>query len=358
MRPSALAWLAGLAAELLLVAINIAVNIVTGSAFSRTSGAVWIALGALIAATVALGIWRQNRTTRATPVAATADQAAEAIRQTTLRESAEPNSSKRATPKLDDQNLGHIIPLRSRYSIDYPWTRHEHVENFTMTIATAPRKFCWVMKGSPGSGKTTLLHSIARTVCTADTPDAAIVISLATYDWETDSIRDWSASMIAELAKISANQVKQLIDDKRLLVLLDGLDEVPDKATLEDRLFPRTELPFFDRFFRTENRQNEDPRKQLVLKIQALPWFILATRTDRLSHEELSVLDRLRTVELNDIPRATADTYLRHIIPSQWHVDDRMQEVIQRPLYLQLLLFITKNQCALPTRQQGGLFTS
>lgn len=98
-----------------------------------------------------------------------------------------------------------------------------------------------LLLGEPGAGKTILLLDLARELLAKAAQDAAqpipMVISLATWTprrwfflWDKKSqLRKWAAKEIHRRYGLPARRSNRWITDGHMILLLDGLDEVPKK---------------------------------------------------------------------------------------------------------------------------------
>ncbi len=84
--------------------------------------------------------------------------------------------------------------------------------------------------GEPGSGKTTLLLELARALLQAagedDRRPLPVVFNLSAWTGGGGSFRDWLAGELAAKYLIPRKVGRILLDERRILPLLDGLDEV------------------------------------------------------------------------------------------------------------------------------------
>jgi WD40 repeat protein len=88
-----------------------------------------------------------------------------------------------------------------------------------------------VLLGAPGSGKTTVavLYALA---CTD--PDEPVPVPLPIADWDVQTypvLTTWALRRIAQdYAVLSEAEVARLLEDRRIVLVLDGLDELPPAA--------------------------------------------------------------------------------------------------------------------------------
>jgi eukaryotic-like serine/threonine-protein kinase len=88
--------------------------------------------------------------------------------------------------------------------------------------------------GEPGSGKTVALLDLARTLMERAETDAAqpvpVVFSLASWGRHRLPLAEWMTGQLSEFYKMPRRQGRMWLRDRRLIPLLDGLDEVDPLA--------------------------------------------------------------------------------------------------------------------------------
>jgi hypothetical protein len=252
-----------------------------------------------------------------------------------IRESSLASSAAAASRWHGNLDISHLIPAADpTLSIEV-----STVEQVISALAAHPESIRRIITGPAGSGKSVLLHRIAVRVCTDPGRQiVAVVLPLATYTWVNSTLREWVASTIAKSSGADTADVRRLLDSGQVLPLLDGLNEVPDRARLAGHLLPRSDLPVLDQILGRRRDIMTDPRRELLLGLASLTCFVLVTRdgdpaVDGAGHVEPEV-QRIRLLE---IPAGRAAEYVtdRRRIPSQW-VGAQMVDVIRSPLYLQL----------------------
>jgi energy-coupling factor transporter ATP-binding protein EcfA2 len=248
-------------------------------------------------------------------------------------------SSSRAL--LAGGNFDAIIPVECDPSVGPRLT----AAGFAEAIASGSHRDRWLIEGPAGSGKSTLLHHIAVAVNARRDGPVAIVLRLATYDWTKRRLMEWLAPEIGRLVGVASSDVEMLIGQDRLLLLLDGLDTVPNEQILSQHKFPLAETPFFDRLIPYHRRAAFDPRRRLIARLNDLGGFVLTSRSNQLTPDERHMLDRCGHARLCDIRADAAETRLR----------DRARELpvrlgaallaaIQSPLYLHLATDVCAEQ--------------
>ncbi len=83
--------------------------------------------------------------------------------------------------------------------------------------------------GHPGAGKTTTMLELAQALATQaqENSDAEIPVLVNLSSWQKGSISDWLVKEINSKYGVKQDLARQLIEERRLLPLLDGLDELP-----------------------------------------------------------------------------------------------------------------------------------
>jgi hypothetical protein len=85
-----------------------------------------------------------------------------------------------------------------------------------------------VILGAPGAGKSTLamLFTLAALPAGVEDGPVPVLLSLATWN-PREQLREWAATAIAETYPEVAASARTLVDHDRVLLVLDGLDELP-----------------------------------------------------------------------------------------------------------------------------------
>jgi hypothetical protein len=93
-----------------------------------------------------------------------------------------------------------------------------------------------IILGEPGAGKTVLLLQFARRLISLAARDPAypvpVMLNLASWTGDYPYFEEWLADVLTDAggeSGISKAYAKTLADERRLLLLLDGLDEIPEK---------------------------------------------------------------------------------------------------------------------------------
>ncbi len=88
--------------------------------------------------------------------------------------------------------------------------------------------------GEPGAGKSTLLLDLARRLVECAEQDAAqplpVIIPLSTWAVKQQPLTDWLSEQLTQLYDVPRRLSHSWVQTDQLLLLLDGFDEVPQKA--------------------------------------------------------------------------------------------------------------------------------
>jgi hypothetical protein len=333
---------------------NLAIGFANSGTLLGITSPVWLVLATFLVFLVYATVRHEDdgQTDNEVTAVGSRQAALNAIRRFTLEGGPAPLGERMAVIKYLDS----VIPTDYRDPTGWHPEVVDTIESFVDRIVARPGVLRLVVTGPAGSGKSVLLQRIAGAMCRAKPDVAAIVVPLATYDWTGDTLLDWLGKAVSQIAEVPERFVRKLLEERRLLVLLDGLDEVPDEEQLRLRVFPRAEMPALDRFL--PSRTSEiNPRLQLVTRIGYLPSFVLAVRDD-IASDEMRLLANEPTVSLRPISARAASRLLARHVPRTWQPDDELPEHLRTPLYLQLLLnVLADGRGPLPSNwtSQGGI---
>jgi hypothetical protein len=252
-----------------------------------------------------------------------------------IREAAERQSERElAASDVISTRIDAIIPVKSR-------DRTVSAVNVTELVAVVLQNIPdlrLVAVGYPGAGKSIFLHRVATEFNARSATMAAVVVPLAAYDWAGQTFTEWLAQEIAELANVDTGDVSGLLTQRRLFLLLDGIDAVPDSEILRRQGFPVGETPLLDRIRPRSSLRQVDPRRQLIERLNRLPGFVITARPDKLSETELVGLKRFSTVELRAIEKKTAFDLVRStaIDAQADEFSSSLRTATRTPLYLRL----------------------
>lgn len=125
-------------------------------------------------------------------------------------------------------------------AVEHPWDRIVvapnrpiqtlHAEDSITGVFDAAQNTLLVL-GEPGAGKTTTLLELARELIArarrAATEPAPVVLALSTWSGAQRDLADWLVAELGARYQVPKRIARAWLDDARLVLLLDGLDEVP-----------------------------------------------------------------------------------------------------------------------------------
>ena len=135
-----------------------------------------------------------------------------------------------------------FIPLKKRAepaALAYPWTRLIERPSARSRPRTANGRSIFeifeaegrglLILGEPGSGKTTTLLALAKEIIERAKQDPAhpIPVILPLASWRGQPLADWVTAEINEKHRILRPIVSEWVERQQLVLLLDGLDELP-----------------------------------------------------------------------------------------------------------------------------------
>lgn len=82
--------------------------------------------------------------------------------------------------------------------------------------------------GASGSGKTTLLLDLAVKLLETETDALPAVVNLATWSSEFKTLEDWLKKILPVELGVTTALAVRLLAESRVILLFDGLDEIPD----------------------------------------------------------------------------------------------------------------------------------
>lgn len=123
--------------------------------------------------------------------------------------------------------------------VEHPWEKVVGLPDATNRLLGSNKKILDVFDelgrallilGVPGSGKTITLLELARDLIARAESDPSqpfpVVINLSTWNKPRETLFDWLVDEIRDKYKIPAKFTQTWLEENRLLLLLDGLDEV------------------------------------------------------------------------------------------------------------------------------------
>jgi hypothetical protein len=183
-----------------------------------------------------------------------------------------------------------------------------------------PRRL--VISGAPGAGKTVLALQLMLRLLEQRTPDDPVPVRLSLASWNSDEdLGRWIARHLRDVYRLPAASARELVTARRVLPVLDGLDEMDADPT-----------PGYasraGRAVRAVNRyQHTGGKAELVLTCR--------TRTyDTLEDLQVWAQDAAR-VEISPVDQTRAGTFLRDRAtdPDRWQpVVDALEQAPSGPL--------------------------
>ena len=134
--------------------------------------------------------------------------------------------------------LGHeplqIMVQTVANAVTSPWNQFDNdpIPERTVTLNSIYQDSgnALLVLGEPGSGKTTAMLDLVRTIATTSDPALThaipVVLHLSTWSDSNKKFEDWICDEINLKYYVSKHFSKQWVSDHRLVLFLDGLDEV------------------------------------------------------------------------------------------------------------------------------------
>lgn len=188
--------------------------------------------------------------------------------------------------------------------------------------------------GDPGAGKTVLLLQLAEMLINSAKNDTRkpipIVLNLSSWGFSQKSLHEWLISETSRTYRVRANTVKTWLDDNRLLLLLDGLDEV--KEGVRARCVENINA------FRREYDRTRTVVCSRVKDYEDLP--------ERLDLKGAVVLSALTESQVDDYLSDPALASLREVITE----DETLREMATTPFLLNTMVYAYADQPAAALR--------
>jgi predicted NACHT family NTPase len=184
-------------------------------------------------------------------------------------------------------------------AVEHPWEEVVGLPDAASQLIASNKKIgdifdelgrALLILGEPGSGKTITLLELARDLIARAEADPSqpfpVVVNLATWIDPRQTLFDWLANEISDKYKIPAKFTRTWLEENRLLLLLDGFDEV-----------------------RVENRGACVEAINAFTREFGLPGVVVSSRLKEYS--ELPVHLKLHSaIRLKPLRRNQIDTYL------------------------------------------------
>jgi TIR domain/NACHT domain len=180
--------------------------------------------------------------------------------------------------------------------------------------------------GEPGAGKSTALVTFARGLLERAVDDVArpvpVYLPLRTWGGERRTIETWALQQLGELYQIPPDLAARWTRESRLIFLLDGLDELPQRAT---RIACVTEINRFQRF-------GQEHRLPIVVTARQYEYDSLP--------ELLELEDAVVVLPLapDEVERRIADEGPQmHGVLAALRDDEGMRDMLTSPLLLSMI---------------------
>lgn len=190
-----------------------------------------------------------------------------------------------------------------------------------------------LIRGEPGGGKTTLLLELARDLTTYATrePLAPIPVVLLLRWWADQRLpfAQWLVKQIATVYTVSRDRVKEWVDNDQLVLLLDGLDDVPPDA-----------------------RDSCVAALNEFLAAHGSTRIVLCCQTD--SYERLAVQPQLKggAILIRPLDQQQVADYLNDerlaTLRAALERNDELRQLAQIPLMLNIMAIAYEDQSSLP----------
>jgi NACHT domain len=195
--------------------------------------------------TLAAPVWRIVGPAFGTTADGTADRAVAALRKAVLADYPaaarlsrvpEPAMPLRWVTVTDRQVVDHWARIRRDRDADAPLDLDGDLDRITEVYDRVPSGRL-VILGPGGAGKTVLVMAFARARAAADRDRVPAVFRLATWDPAALSLSEWMVARLEDehrdlraLDPAGRTLAAALVEDGRVLPILDGLDEIHDDA--------------------------------------------------------------------------------------------------------------------------------
>ena len=260
----------------------------------------------------------------------------------------QPPSTKKVKEWWVDQVLEKSLHQQVRVELKKQWEM-EQIKHPWETLVEIPQQPYWILEGSiepvfnqvqqlllilgePGSGKTNTLLQLAEELLAEWTSEQPVPLVLNLASWADGQLplQKWVVKELQGIYGVSVKTADRWLREKRLSLLLDGLDEVAEKA---------------------RNGCVEAINTFLQLDDYGVPGLVVCCRVRE--YGELS--DRLRlqgAVRLQPLDQEQVDNYLQQAgeslagLQQQLEIDEPLRELTQSPLMLNVMSLAYKNEAA------------
>ena len=225
----------------------------------------------------------------------------------------------RSQPELVDNPLQHIVQesIRSPQTFPFGTSIHQIYDEANGDL---------LILGEPGSGKTTLLLTLASTLLTRARRDEdapiPVVFNLSEWGRQQKPLTQWIEAELHEKYKVSPTEGKTWVDQDRLILLLDGLDEVFHKQQ-------RACLDAIQKF------RDLHSFTSIVLCSRLREYYNLTQNRHRLQLQNAVVIQPLSHAQIDAYLTSQGSAQLT--LQDAIHTDETIQKLAETPLLLALL---------------------
>lgn len=177
--------------------------------------------------------------------------------------------------------------------------------------------------GSPGSGKTIALMVLARDLASEalTDPDKPLPLLVSAASWKADGTAQPDLiSWLAREVPMLADAIPDLIRSRQIILLVDGLDELPLRTS------------------KSEETEQRYPRRELISKLPRSCPLVIASRPHEFQ-EAAADLEITSVFELQPLTDAQVSAFVAQV-PAAAEIlgqDDALRAAARTPLMLSLL---------------------
>ncbi len=171
-----------------------------------------------------------------------------------------------------------------------------------------------LITGAPGAGKTTLLLQLAQSLLESEPDALPVVLNLATWQSSFVNLKTWLEQILSAELSTNTSAAKLIMQQSRLILLLDGLDEVKQ----EDRVTCLAAIGEYgmdaeQRFVITSRIAQykevlKDAPVNLQIEVGPLTVAQLETQLERTGHKQPEALPLLQAIRKDDLLRKSLQT--------------------------------------------------
>ena len=168
--------------------------------------------------------------------------------------------------------------------------------------------------GAPGAGKTTLLLQLAQSLLESEPDALPVVLNLATWQSSFVNLKTWLEQILSAELSTNTSAAKLIMQQSRLILLLDGLDEVKQ----EDRVTCLAAIGEYgmdaeQRFVITSRIAEykevlKDAPVNLQIEVGPLTLEQLEAELERTGHKQPEALPLLKAIKKDDLLREAVQT--------------------------------------------------